>query len=414
MRRVVFVNRFAYPDRSATSQLVSDLATALAERGWQVTLVASRQLYDDPEVLLPLSSTWGQVQICRVRATRFGRSSLPGRLLDYLTFYLALPMVLWRVLTHGSVVVAKTDPPILGALVAGIAALRGAPLVNWLQDLFPEVSTALGTPRLPSGVAAMLRALRNVALRAAAANVVIGERMGELVRGQGVRNETIHFIPNWAHENQLRPIAASESGARRAFGYTSEFVVGYSGNLGRAHDFLTFLEAIESLRQRPGIQFLFIGGGHGYELLRSRAATAGLTNIRFLPYGPLADLGDAMAAADLHLVSLQPKLEGLIVPSKFYGIAAAGRPVAFVGDVDGEIARLIEQGKCGFSVPQGRGDLLAAGITRLAGDPSIGLAQGQRARALLDSRFSRSAAHCRWDTLLRAVQCNNDSADEIR
>jgi glycosyltransferase involved in cell wall biosynthesis len=400
---VVFVNRYAHPDGSATSQLLSDLAAELSRRGWRVTMIASRQRYDDSRARLPATERWGEVEIARVATTRFGRATLAGRALDYLSFYLALPFALLPRLRRGDVVVAKTDPPLLGVVVAPVAWLRGARTVNWLQDLFPEVAVALGQPRLPRPAVSLLRALRNLALRASAMNVAIGEGMRRHLAAQGLAPAKLAVIANWSHENAIRPMAASDSRLRQRLGLADRFVVGYSGNLGRAHEWQPLLEAARALVDEPRIALLVGGGGHGYEALRREVASSGLGNIGFQPYHPLEFLSDSMAAADLHLVSLRPELEGLVLPSKFYGIAAAARPVAFIGDPGGELARLIVDEDCGFVVPTGRGDLLAQGIRAMAGDPLRARRQGNNARRLLEQRFSRAAAHEQWHHLLADV-----------
>jgi len=151
-RKLIFVNRFFFPDHSATSQMVSDLAFALAAAGFDVQVVTSRLRYDDPAAELPGREAIAGVQVHRVRTTRFGRHLLPGRALDYLTFYLSAAWRLFRLLRRGDVVVAKTDPPLISVPVGWVAGLRGARLVNWLQDLFPEVAAALGI-RLARGTA---------------------------------------------------------------------------------------------------------------------------------------------------------------------------------------------------------------------------------------------------------------------
>ncbi len=102
-------------------------------------------------------------------------------------------------------------------------------------------------------------------------------------------------------------------------------------------------------------------------------------------------------------MSLRPELEGLVVPSKFYGIAAAARPVGFVGDADGELARLLSECDCGFTVPAGRGDLLADAILSLSRDPVWRQRRAICARALLEQRFSRASAHERWHHLLARI-----------
>jgi len=142
--QLIFLNRFFYPDQSATSQMLTDLAFGLARRGWQVVVITSRQRYDAPlEPLLARESVAG-VRIVRIWTSSFGRANLFGRLLDYLTFYLSASVNLWRLSRRHDVVIAKTDPPMLMIIAAPICRLRGAQLVNWLQDIFPETAQSLG------------------------------------------------------------------------------------------------------------------------------------------------------------------------------------------------------------------------------------------------------------------------------
>jgi hypothetical protein len=102
------------------------------------------------------------------------------------------------------------------------------------------------------------------------------------------------------------------------------------------------------------------------------------------PYQPKERLGDTLALADVHLVSLKPKMEGLLVPSKFYSIAAARRPTIFIGGRDGEIARLLEENACGFTVAPGDGEALMQRILELAGDRSVCATLGVRTRAAFE------------------------------
>ena len=103
------------------------------------------------------------------------------------------------------------------------------------------------------------------------------------------------------------------------------------------------------------------------------------------------------------MVSLNPKLEGLIVPSKFYGIAAAGRPTIFIGSKNGEIARLLEKVGCGFTVTPGDGEALAGRILALAGDRDLCAALGARARMAFELQWDKDQALAKWEALLRGV-----------
>ena len=134
--------------------------------------------------------------------------------------------------------------------------------------------------------------------------------------------------------------------------------------------------------------------------LQDQVERDALGNIRFLPYQPIERLAESLAAGDLHLVSLRPELEGLIVPSKFYGIAAAARPIAFVGDSEGELAHWITLHECGVVVSPGHGGALAEAIVAMADSADRGAALGRNARRMLDLRFTRDGAHQQWHDLL--------------
>ena len=203
--RVVFVNRFFYPDISATSQMVSDLAFQLAAGGAEVHIVTSRLRYDDPAIKLAAHEVINGVTIHRVWTSRFGRMNTPGRLCDYLTFYMTAPLKVLHLASRGDVVVAKTDPPMISVPVIIAAKLRGARRVNWLQDLFPEVAMALDMKLGGGWGQAVLIWLRNRSLRIADANVVLGTRMEALV-ARLAPQVPVRVVPNWSPTADLAPL----------------------------------------------------------------------------------------------------------------------------------------------------------------------------------------------------------------
>lgn len=400
MARVVFVNRYFHPDHSATSQMVSDLAFDLARSGVEVAVVAGRQIYDDPAARLPARETIDGVAVRRVGGTRFGRDRLTGRALDYASFALAAAWVLMASLRRGDSVVVKTDPPLLSVIGAGAATLRGARLVTWLQDLFPEVAAALGVGLARGLPGALLRWARDASLRRAAVNVVIGERMAEKVAALGIPPARIRVVPNWADGDAVRPRPAEGHPLRAAWGLADRFVVGYAGNLGRAHDGATLIEAARLLAGEPGITFLFVGGGAGRAALDRAVAGGRAANVVVRPYLPRAELALGLTVPDVHLVTLRPALEGLIVPSKVYGAMAAGRPILFVGDPDGEVARLARAHDCGLVVPAGDTAGLAAAIRALRDDAGRRARLGANARAAFERSYDRARAVAAWRALL--------------
>jgi glycosyltransferase involved in cell wall biosynthesis len=405
MPRLIFVNRFFFPDHSATSQILSDLASHLASAGREVHVVTSTQLYDDAKAALPVSEIIDGVHVHRVRSTGFGRNTLPGRSIDYISFYRSMRRCLVALAQPGDTIVAKTDPPLTSIVAMAVVRRNGARLVNWLQDIYPETAVALGVPFMRGPLAASLTALRNRSLRQAEATVVVGGLMARKVESLGAPSSRVHVIPNWCNDELIRPIAQSENPSRQSWGLAGHFVLGYSGNLGRAHEFQTVLAAAERLRNEPHFVFLMIGGGKRFEELSRAVKQQGLTrSFRFMPYQEQKTMRYSLAVADAHWLSLNPKLEGLIVPSKFYGIAAAGKPIIIIADKNGEIARLVHQYGCGIVIAPSDSDSLVDALRWLSNAPEKVSEMGRRARTMLDAHFTRQRALERWSELLSSAR----------
>jgi len=404
MKRLFFINRYFFPDHSATSQIISQLAFHLAESGHNVHVITSRQLYDDPEARLDVEETHRGVVVHRLATTQRGRSRLLGRSLDYLSFYLSA----WRLLNswadRNDILIPMTDPPLLSILAWRVSRRRGSHFVNWLQDIYPEIAMELGVPLIKGPVSKLLSLARNASLRSADINVVVGTRMAQKLSQLDVTSDRINVIPNWCEDERIVPVDKNANPLRAKWHLQNKFVVGYSGNLGRAHEFETILAASTRLKNSPDIVFLLIGGGYGNADLARRVQEAGLSDkFHFLPYQSDEVLKYSLSVPDVHWISLRPQLEGLIVPSKLYGIAAAGRPIIAVTAKDGEIARLIKAHNCGLIVEPGNADEMARAILQLATKDDAKIRMGLRARAMLDAEFTRRHAFQRWRNVVDSL-----------
>lgn len=397
---VYFVNRYFYPDHSATGQMLADLAFHAAARGLTVIVVTGRQRLDDARARLPARERVQGLEVRRIWSTRFGRGALAGRAVDYLSFHLAALLFLLRWLRRGDTVVAATDPPLLGVTARWAARARGARLVNWLHDIFPEAAAALGVPGVQGLAGALLRRARNASLSAAAVNVVLGRVMADRVRRLCPSPAAVTIIHNWSDGAAIAPLAHAGNELRRSLGLEGKVVVGYSGNLGRAHDLSALPSVAMALTGLADLSFVVIGGGAGLASLQEEVHRLGLGNVRFVPYQPRECLGESLCAVDIHLISLRPALEGYVVPSKLYGILAAGRPSVHMGDAAGEVGQILSAGACGLTVAGDSPAALEAALRRLHGDPALRRRMGRNARALFVERFDRPLAMERWMKVL--------------
>lgn len=395
MPRIVAVNRFYWPDHAATSQLLTDLCEDLAASGAEVVVIASRKRYDDPRARLAPDETRAGVRIRRVAATRFGRDVSALRALDYASFYVMAFAALMGELRRGDTVLAKTDPPLISVAAALAARLRGARLVNWVQDVFPELAGALGMGWADGPIGAVLRGLRDRSLRVAAVNVVIDASMARRLAAAGAPPGTLRVVANWGCEG-IAPVAHDANPLRAAWGLQGRRVIGYSGNLGRAHAPAAVAELVRRTAHLDRLTWLFIGGGAGLAAVRRAAAGSG-ADVRFLPYQPRARLSESLSAADLHLVSLDPACEGLVMPSKLVGVLAAGRGVIALGDPQGAVAREVRAAGAGVVLDSARPETWAAAVAAGLDDAA---AAGARARACAEAGHGARRQLAAWRAAL--------------
>ncbi len=402
MRPLVFVNRFAAPDDSATAQLLSDLSSDLVQRGHRVTVIASRQLYRKPNADLEARETRDGVEIRRLWSTNFGRQELVGRAIDYLTFYLSLAFYLTFQLPWRAVLVTLTDPPLMTVVTWLPSFLKGVRQVHWSQDVFPEIVSAVQRPARVARIALrFLQVLRNLSLRPRMHVVAISEDMRAHFICQGLAPEAISVLPNWSSGDTVFPVDPEDNPLRKAWGLDHAFVLGYSGNLGRVHDYDTFLSAAKLLVDRlPKIRFLFIGSGALHDKMRTNLPDELKDYTIFQPYQDRSLLSQSLSVPDVHWISLQPDCTPLVFPSKFYGVMAAGRPAIFVGEPSASLSRVLEHEGVGISVAQGNGSALADAVKVLAEKPELRATMGQRAHALFHGHYEQSLALGRWARLL--------------
>ena len=396
--KILFFNRFFHPDTSATSQIVSDLAFHLAAQGREVHAITSRTSRDQPR-----EESIRGVHVHRVADAASGPHGLLQRAVAYVAYYTSARRIARRLVEAGDVCVVKTDPPMLSAAIGPVAKARGAMLVVWLQDVFPEIAREYGLPGLGPKLGWLIYRLRNGSLARADAVVAIGEHMARRVSRFVHAPHRLVVIHNWADGDAIRPVDRASNALRHEWGLAGEFVVGYSGNLGRVHEFDTILGAAALLRDDARVRFEIIGRGPRMDEVKKRVQAEGLANVAFHGHQPRDRLSMSLAVPDVHLSVLQPRFEGLVLPSKLYGIMAAGRPTIFVGDGAGETAAILRDCAAGITVSSGDAAGLARAITELRDDEARRERMGKAARDAFERLYAMPLALGKWDELLRSL-----------
>jgi glycosyltransferase involved in cell wall biosynthesis len=229
------------------------------------------------------------------------------------------------------VVFSATSPPCLVLVAALLAFWHQAKSVHWIMDLYPEIAVSLGEVR-DGFLARLLQTLMGVAYRAGKV-VVVDEDMAVRLGGYGVKAEV---IAPWVFSTVIGQVKRAAAEPELPWTWI------YSGNLGRAHEWKTLLEAQALLEQRgAGIRLVFQGGGPARAAAEARAAELGLRECVWKGYVDEAELPETLRRARVLAVTQLPAAQGLLWPSKMALILSLPRGILWIGPADGAIARAL-------------------------------------------------------------------------
>jgi glycosyltransferase involved in cell wall biosynthesis len=396
---VCFFNRSYWPDFGATGQLLTELAEDLVRvHGWQVTVVSGYPLRVEHQP--PARERRNGVDIVRATGTTADPRRFAGRAANYVSYFASAAIAAFQ-LARPDVIVAMTDPPIIGLAAVAAARSHRVPFVFLCEDLFPEAGALVEDFHSPT-VNRTLLAINRFLVRRAARVVAIGETMERrLIDDKGADPARLAVIHNWADCAAVQP-GPRDNPFARAHGLVEPFVVLHAGNIGLGQELDAVLDAAVRLSDRSDIVFLFVGDGARRAALEARAARQQLANVRFVPYQPRETMSQSYATADVAVVSLRKGLAGVIVPSKLYTVLASGRACLAAVEDACEVATVVRQADCGVVVAPGDGAAIAAEVSRLAADRAAVAAMGERARAAA-MQFDRPRQVAAYARLLAGV-----------
>jgi len=361
--RILLLNQFFYPDSAATSQFLTDLARHLAAGGHPVRVICGRSSYADPDSMPP-----PPVHIVRTPDLPFKRGLL-ARILSYASFFSGA-------LFHGllgpkpDLVLTLTTPPALSVIGALLKTARGARHFIWEMDVYPDIAVDLDVLHPRSWLTRSMGAALDASRRRADGIIALGECMRDRLISHGVPTDRIHITENWADSREVYPLPFPPPSPLRLF---------YSGNLGLAHDVETIRGAISQLRSDPQFHFAFAGAGAQRPALESFCRENAIANVSFQRYRPRQELVQSLGACHIGLVTQKLATLGSVVPSKTYGLMAAGRPILHIGPREATPALIIRRHQCGWQIDPGDTATLVALLQHLAVNQNLVRDAGARA-----------------------------------
>ncbi|MGK0361854.1 MAG: colanic acid biosynthesis glycosyl transferase WcaI [Bradymonadia bacterium] len=397
-----------HPDKLGNAPLMTGLAEGLVARGHRVTVVCAFPHHETGQI----DPQWrgkvfardehNGVQIIRTyifaKQTLFGRTSV-AKMANYASFT-AVALAVASTVRDIDVIFTPSPPLTLGIVDAALAGIKRVPFVYNLQDLFPEAAVRLGVLTNPKVVAGFER-LEDWVYGKAHHLSVISEGFRQHLLAHGVPDDKISVIPNYTDTTFITPRDKADNPFREAHGFKDKFVVQFSGRMGYSQGLETVIEAWRLLDDMHDVRLMMVGDGQARDMVA--AALRDDRRAVVLPTQPREDLPDLLAAADVGLAPLRHGMAGTSVPSKMFGIMAAGRPVITGVDAGSDAELMVQAANSGLVVPPEDPAALADAIRALATDRKLAAQMGADARAFVVTHHSDTVVVDQYEAMLQGV-----------
>lgn len=411
--RVILLYHFFHPDDVISARLFTELGERAAAEGWDVVAMPSVRSCHDGAARLLNREHYNGIDIKRVWRPAWRQASHRGRLGNTLAILLNWA---WRAVVTGrrrnECMIVGTDPPlgVLAAIPWRLFRPRSR-IIHWCHDLYPHAAIAEGIFRTESMPVRLLDVLLRLAYRRCDAIVDLGPCMrnlmakaldpaGSIAQQSGKPSRPLLTLTPWSLV-EPESIPVSDPAVREELFGSADLGLLYSGNLGRAHLYQPFLDLSRQLLGHS-LGFCYAGRGPRMDELK-RSLEDRDQNVRFAGFASESELTARLAAADIHMVSLQDSWTGTVVPSKFFGALAVGRPVLYAGSRESAIAGWIEQFKVGWVLDNADAcQRVAQQLQSVAADRSQLKQLQAHCFAVYRAEFSRQVQLDRWMELLKA------------
>ena len=353
-KNLLIYAHYYYPDVASTGQILTELAEGLKE-SFHTTVICTVPSYTGKVSQYYRKHKYyyeniNGVDVLRIRVPEFRKNFAQSRIVNIVSYFFSEVAATFRVERQDNVFTIS-QPPVLGGLLGVIGKhLKKAKLIYNIQDFNPEQVKAVEFTGNKLILNAMMLMDKH-SCKAADKVIVVGRDMVDTLRNRfGKKMVPYAYINNWINEKEIYPLPEGNAGVqkfRKRYGLENRFVMMYSGNIGLYYDLPNLLKLIAQFQQEKEVVFAFIGEGSVLEELKEYQQKHQLENVVFIPYQEKKDLIYSLNAGDVHFVMNAKGIKGVSVPSKLYGVMAAGKPVLGILEEGAEARLIVEEAQCG-------------------------------------------------------------------
>ncbi|URT70588.1 glycosyltransferase family 4 protein [Cytobacillus firmus] len=356
-KKLTFVINYFYPDLASTGQLMTELCIAL-QNDFEITVIASQPGYAGEQTnkknkIFEIDYL-ENIKVVRINLPDVDKTSKISRI-KYIFSYFVLATIALIKEKKTDIIYTISQPPILGGLIGTLGKfIKRSKHVYNIQDFNPEQAEAVSyiDKQLIFNIA---RAIDKLNCSYADHIILVGQDMSETLkfRFEDRNVPAYSVINNWTNEDEIVPFDKTHKQISIFLdnhNLKDKFVIMYSGNLGLYYDLENIIKVTKAFKDLKDVMFLFVGEGAVKKEMQDYIQSENLSNVLFLPYQPKDFIKYSLNVADLHLVVNQKGIKGVSVPSKIYGVMAAGKPILGVLEQDSEAQLLIDKSNSGIVV----------------------------------------------------------------
>ncbi len=364
--RVLIISQYFWPETFP----INDLATGLRDKGHFITILTGKPNYPSGKyypgygLFATQSDNLPGIAIKRVPLISRGRGGKVRLTLNYASFAF-FASILGPIICKESydvIFVYEPSPITVGLPALVIKSLRGAPVMFWVQDLWPESLSATSAVQSKLVLRWVERLVKFI-YKGCDLILVQSKSFATSISELGINGCRIKYFPNSASDT-YRPVNASANSQEDTL-MPSGFRIVFAGNLGAAQDFPTILAAVEQLRSYENIHWIILGDGRMSSWLKEQIEHRQLTkHFHLLGRFPVESMPRFFALADVLLVTLrQEPIFAMTIPAKVQSYLACAKPI--IGGLEGEGARVVEESGAGIVCHSGEPEALANAVLRM-------------------------------------------------
>lgn len=413
-KKLLVYAHYYYPDVASTGQILTELVEGLKD-SFDITVISvvpsyTGKIEERYKQKKYFEEVINGVKVFRVRVPEFTKTNKKSRILNILAYFFRATYLTLR-LSKQDYVYTISQPPILGGVLGVIGKiLKRGKLIYNIQDFNPEQTMAINYTG-NSLILKMAMYIDKLTCRMSDQIIVVGRDMVETLskRFKNGKIPTHIFINNWIDENEIYPLEKHHSKVhsfKKKYQLEDKFIIAYSGNIGLYYDLENIMNVIQTFKDRKDVCFAFIGEGTVKDKMLSIKEERNLENIIFIPYQNKEDLIYSLNAADIHWVVNAKGIKGVSVPSKLYGVMAAGKPVLGVLEPDSEARLLIEESGCGLVTNPGNYEAIQKMINFVLKNKRLVARKGMEGRKFLEKNLTKEMSIDKYKQAINNLENN--------